>query len=524
MMRHATCLAALVLLSTSAAVPAAAQSRDARTAVRDFDAYAAKAARDWQVPGLSIAVVRNDSVLFAKGYGLRTLGQPGTVDENTLFGIMSTTKAMTATAIAMLVDEGKLAWTDPVSKWLPELQFPDPFLTRELTVKDLLTHNTGLGNADLLWARGDMDRPEILRRVRFLKPAYSLRSSFIYQNVMYGAAGDVVARASGMSWADFLRTRIFVPVGMTRTYATFGQMAETRDANVSRAHFRVRDTIRVIAEDTVDAIPAAGSVWSTASDMARWARFLLDSTRVGDKRLVSAASYAQLFAPQALVPPGEFYPTVARTHPRWTSYGLGWFQQDYDGRYIAFHTGSLDGRTAIIALVPDARMAVVVFGNLDHAEVRHALMLRAIDVFAGTGRTARRDWNAELLDLYGGLRRTADSARKAEETKRVAGTRPSLPLTAYAGSYSHPAWGSVVVTEQGGTLHMQMGRGPQNGGMLEHWNYDTFRVAFGDGRGGTSLIQFALAPDGTVSRLLLDGSDEYAFARTPGATAVSVGR
>lgn len=506
-------LAALALV----AAPVAAQPR----AVRDFDAYAATAARDWEVPGLSIAVVRNDSVLLARGYGVRALGEPGAVDEHTLFGIMSTTKAMTAAAIAMLVDEGKVRWDDPVSKWIPELQFPDPFLAREVTVRDLLTHNTGLGNADLLWARGDLALPEILRRVRHLRPAYSLRASFVYQNVMYGAAGEVIARASGMSYADFLQARLFRPLGMTRTYATFGAAAAARDANMSRAHYRIRDTVRVIAEDTVDAVPAAGSVWSTASDMARWARFLLDSARVGGKRLISAPGYAELFRPQALVPEDEFYPTTARTHPRWTSYGLGWFQQDYDGRYVAFHTGSLDGRTAIIGLVPDARVAVIVFGNLDHAEVRHALMLRAIDTFAGTHGAPVRDWSAELRALYGGLRRQADSARAAADARRVAGTRPSLPLGSYAGRYAHPAWGDLRIDERDGQLRLQLGAGAQNAGPLEHWHYDTFRAMLGDGRAGAQAVQFVLGTDGRVASLRLGGSADYEFRRTSDATTVS---
>ena len=494
---------------------AAAQPASTAATVREFDAYTAKAARDWNVPGLAIAIVRNDSVLLAKGYGVRALGEPGAVDEHTLFGIMSTTKAMTTAALAMLVDDGKVAWNDPVSKWLPEVQFPDPYLGRELTVRDLLTHNTGLGSADMLWTRGDLELPEILRRIRYMQPAYSLRSGFQYHNVMYGAAGEVIARASGMTWDDFVRTRIFVPVGMSRTFPTYRATAATRDANISSAHYRVRDTVRVIAEDLVDAVPAAGSVWSTASDMARWARFLLDSARVDGKRLISARNFAELFRPHVVVPPGEFYPSTQLTRPRWTTYGLGWFQQDYNGRYLAFHTGSLDGRTAIIGLVPDAGMAVIVLGNLDHAEVRHALMLRAVDVFTGTNGAPVRDWSTELSALYGAQRRRADSLRTVNEARRIAGTRPTLPLSAYAGTYTHPAWGTFIVTERGGSLHLQAGVGPQNTGPLEHWNYDTFRVTFGDGRSSPSIIQFVLGTDGSVSRLLLGGNDSYAFTRAP---------
>ena len=201
--------------SPRAAAQKAAQERAAQ--VKEFDAFVAKGLKDWNVPGISVSVVKNDSVIFSKGYGVRTLGTPGAVYDQTLFGIMSTTKAFTAMSLAMLVDEHKVAWNDPVSKWLPEMEFPGAFESRDLTVKDLLTHNTGIGNADLLWTRNDLSREEILRRVRFLTPDYSIRDGFVYQNVMYAAAGEVVARASGISWEEFVRTRIFQPLGMTRS-------------------------------------------------------------------------------------------------------------------------------------------------------------------------------------------------------------------------------------------------------------------------------------------------------------------
>lgn len=510
MRRLAACLFFFTILTSNAA----AQTRSVDATVREFDAYAAKAARDWGVPGLAIAVVRNDSVLLARGYGVRELGAPGAVDEHTLFGIMSTTKAMTAAAVAMLVDEGKLGWDDPVSKWLPELQLADPYATRELRVRDLLTHSAGLGNADRLWIRGDLGTAEILRRLRWLEPAYSFRSSFTYQNVMYGAAGEVIARAAGTSYPEFLRARLFAPLGMTRSHPTHAAVAAARDPNTSRAHYRIRDTVRAIDEDVVDALPAAGSVWSTASDMARWARFLLDSGRVNGRRLISARAFAQLFQPQVIVPDAEFYPTTRLTRPHWTTYGLGWFQQDYAGRFLAFHTGSLDGRTAIIGLVPDARVGIVVLGNLDHAEVRHALMLRAIDTFAGGAPS--RDWSTDLLALYGDRRRLADSARVAAESRRVAGARPSLPLPSYAGTYVHRVYGPIVVTERGGALRLREGAGPQNEAPLTHWHYDTFRATYGDGRDAPRLVQFVIGVNGTPTRLLIGGNEGLAYVRESG--------
>lgn len=501
----------LVLLTLSAG-PLAAQGTTAAQ-VRELDAFVTKGVRDWEIPGLTVTVVRNDSVVFAKGYGVRRLGAAGAVDAQTQFGIMSTTKAFTALALAMLVDEHKVAWTDPITKHLPDFQFRDPFLTREATVKDLLTHNIGIGNADLMWARGDVTAAEILHRVRYLPAAYSLRGGFAYQNVMYGAAGELIARVSGMSWSDFVRTRIFQPLGMTNSYTTYTGMHAAAGANQSEPHFRIRDTIRVIADETVDVLPAAGSIWSNAGDMGKWLRFLLDSGRVHGTRLVSDDNFRELLKPQSFVTASEFYPTARVTKPHWTTYGLGWFQQDFRGRFLAFHTGSLSGRTAMVGLLPDARTGVFIAGNLDHAEFRHALMLQALDLFAGTNGQPKRDWSAEFLTLYKGL---DDAGRKGEAdlvASRVTGTRPSQPLAAYVGTYTHRAWGDLVVSLEGGSLRVAFGPSADMTGRVQHWHYDTFRGELGDGRGGASMFVFQLNAAGAVSQVLFEGSDAYAFTR-----------
>lgn len=481
--------------------------------VRELDAYIVKGMRDWEIPGLTIAVVRNDSVLFTKGYGVRKLGAAGAVDAQTQFGIMSTTKAFTALALAMLVDEGKVAWNDPITKHLPEFQFSDPFLTREATVKDLLTHNIGLGNTDLLWARGDLSRAEILKRVRYVPTAYSLRSGFTYQNVMYGAAGELVARVSGMSWEAFIQTRVFGPLGMTHSYTTYDAMHSASGDNQSAPHFRIRDTIRVIADEKVDVLPAAGAIWSNAVDMAKWVRFLLDSGRVDGKRLVTDTGFRKLLEPQSFVPSSEFYPTAQITKPHWTTYGLGWFEQDFRGRFLAFHTGSLDGRTAMMGVLPDARVGVFIAGNLDHAEFRHALLLQVMDIFAGTNGGTPRNWSTEFLALYKDLRERGEKATAALAAKRVVGTRPTLALASYAGTFTHPVWGDLVIAQDGASLRASLGPSPSNSGALEHWHFDTFRAFLGDGRGGASYFMFQLDGEGKATRLVMSGDDGYTFRR-----------
>lgn len=460
-----------------------------------LDAMIQRGMHDWHIPGLAVTVVRNDSVLMLRGYGVREYGKPGRVDEHTLFGIMSTTKAMTSTGIALLVEDDVLRWSDPVTKWVPEFEMPDPYVTRELHLLDLLTHRAGLGNADLLWLRWDLDDEEILRRVRDLAPAYSFRDGYIYQNIMFGLAGHVTERASGMSWAAFMRERLWAPLGMTRTFASWRDVDASGDPNVSAPHEIIGDTIAVITEDPVDAIPSAGAVWSTAYDMARWVRFLLDSSRVGDGRLLSERNFRMLFRPHNLIPVEQFYPSTIRTQPHWTAYGAGWFLQDYRGEFVAFHTGSLDGRIAIVGLLPDHRLGVVMLANMDHAEFRHALMLKVFDLQLGD---PSHDWNADLLQLYDSLAARGDSTRAARDAARVSGTSPRLPLEAYAGTYRHRVWGDLLVRFEKDRLVARLGENPELGGPLVHWHYETFRTRWGDGRSSPGWLSFDIGPDGAV--------------------------
>lgn len=497
------------LLCSTLLLPVAAEAQR-RTTEAELDAYITKGMQDWRIPGLSIVVVKNDSVVYEKGFGVRRLGAPERVDARTLFGMMSTTKAMTALAIAMLVDSGKVAWDDPVTKHLPWFQLKDPWVTRELTVRDLLTHRAGLGNADLLWVRGDLSTREILERVRLLDPAYSMRDGFVYQNIMYQVAGEVVAAASGMPWERFVQTRIMDAIGMAHSHATLAATRASGDANASSAHFDIDGTVRPIDESPVDRVPAAGAAWSNADDMGRWLRFLLDSGRVNGKRLVSESSFRELWKPQSFVTPSQFYPTASLTRPHWMTYGLGWFEQDYRGKFVAMHTGSMDGRTAIVGLIPDDRVGVYIFGNVDHAEFRHALMWRVLDAYTGA---PPRDWSAEFLTLYGGFKRAGAEATAAREAKRVAGTRPSAPLTAYAATYVHEAWGDMIVRETNGQLSIEFGPMPENRGTLEHWHYDTFRSRLGDGRGGWTYFTFRMGANGTVAAMRFDDDASFEFVR-----------
>ncbi len=488
---------ATVLALWLVAVPLGSQSAP----LAGFDEYVAAAVSDWKVPGLAVAVVKDGQVAMSKGYGVRELGKPAPVDDRTLFAIGSTTKAMTAALAGMLVDEKKLAWDDPVIKHLPWFQLKDPAVTRELTVRDLLTHRGGLPNSDYLWYGQSNSTREILERVRLIDPGYSLRSRFVYQNVMYAAAGAVIESASGRSWADMMRTRNFEPLGMSDTAATLALVP--KDANVASPHVSMRGKLTVIENLPVDNVAAAGSVWSSARDMSKWMRFMLDGGVAGGqggKRLLSEQTAAELFRPQTIAPE-TMYPTTRLVKPHWMTYSLGWFQQDYQGRAIDFHTGSIDGMIAIIGLMRDERLGVYVLGNLDHAELRHALMYSVFDRY--TGRAAR-NWSAELKALYGELEQRSAELLKRAESQRVAGTSPSLALDKYAGRYSDPLRGDVDVTYDGATLRMQHGTVMR--GTLEHWHYNTFRAKWAAEWRNPAMVTFHLGVSGRPETLELNGA------------------
>lgn len=469
--------------------------------VSAFDKYVAQAVAQWEVPGLSIVVVQEGKVIFQKGYGVRKLGEAAPVDTRTIFGICSTTKAMTAAAMGMLVDEGKVKWDDPVIQYLPEFRLSDPYVTRAVRVRDLLTHNAGLPNADFLWYGQHLGAAEIMHRLQYVPMGYPLRGGYTYQNVMYFVAGELIARVSGMSWADFVQTRLFDPLGMQHTYPTIA--ASMAENNRSVPHQRVQGKVVPIRDMAVDEVAAAGAVWSNAEDLSKWSRFVLDSARVDGVRLLKPETWAEWFKPQTIIPAADFYPTVALTKPTWTTYGLGWFQQDYQGQTIQFHTGSMDGTIAIHGLLPAKKLGVFVLGNLDHAEVRHALMFKAFDFFGKAGPP--RDWSTDLLQLYQGITDKATARNEQVLRQRTPNTNPSLSLSEYVGTYQHPLFGVVEVRMTNNRLIVQ--ETPDLQLTLEHWHFDTFKGISNLFWNDPSFVQFSLDASGKVDRMKVGGSD-----------------
>ncbi len=366
---------------------------------RAFDAFANKVLADWEVPGAAIAIVRDDRVIYAKGYGVREISTPSaasrnlnSVDERTIFGVASNSKAFTSTALAMLVDEGKVSWDDKVIKHLPDFKLADDYATREITIRDLLSHRSGLPayGGDILWWGGDYGRSDIVHRVRFVKPAYSFRSTYAYQNIPFIIAGQIIEKVSGKTWDEFVKTRILQPLKMNETTTSIRDFPP--NANKTTPHFRNLESGRTfpIAWRNLDNGAAAAGLNSNVLDMANWLRLQLNEGEFEGKRLVSQKNIREIQSPQTIIPFAS-QPPEPKLKSHFRAYGLGWTLREYAGYKMVTHSGWTDGQLSVTKMIPEKRVGVVVLTNVHHQNAYAPLAYRALDIALGLSET---DWNA----------------------------------------------------------------------------------------------------------------------------------
>ncbi len=482
-------------LAAGCALACAASPAPAQLRQKDFDAYVTRGLQVLRTPGAAIAVVKDGKVLFAKGYGVRALGDTGRVDAHTLFQIASNTKAFTTAALAMLADDGKLSWDDPVTKFLPGFQLYDPYVTREFTVRDLVTHRSGLGlgAGDLLWFHSSYGREEIAYRIRYAKPVSSFRSQYAYDNVLYIVAGEVVRAASRKSWDDFVRERIFTPLGMTETGTTTDALTSSR--NAARPHSVDNGRLQIVPVDSVENIAPAGGIASNVGDLAKWVLCRLDSGRYTGGRLFSAGQAREMWSGQTILPIGDPPAPLAALRANFAEYGLGWRLRDYQGRKIVSHTGGLAGMTSQVTLVPSERLGIVVLTN-GESDLMAALSYRLLDTFFNLRPT---DWVAAFAQAAQLDRAHADSILAAGRAGRDSLSKPSLPLERYAGRYRDDLYGDAAITLENGTLVLRFGRSPAFTGDLTHWQYDTFIARWRAPHLEDAYVTFALDPDASIA-------------------------
>jgi CubicO group peptidase (beta-lactamase class C family) len=492
-------LAAVAVLLTWAS--AAAQPRAA--APPDLDAHVARVIRAFDVPGMAVAIVKDGRVVSTMGYGVRRIGEPGRVDAQTIFGIASNTKVFTAAALGMLVDEGRIRWDAPVVEYLPSFQMWDPYVTRELTVRDLLVHRSGLGlgAGDLLWwPPSTYTRKEIVRRLRYIRPATSFRSAYAYDNVLYLVAGEVIEVVSGQSWEDFVGARILKKVGMSGSFVRYPP-PDAR-ANLAATHAPVDGKVRPVTPFDSDNTNPAGGIHSNAADMAKWMAVLLARGQLPDgSRLFSEDTWRQLTTAVTPMPIGNPPPDLAALRPNFRGYGLGLNVQDYRGRKIVTHTGGLPGYVSRVLLVPDAQLGVAVLTNQESGAAFESVAYHVVDHYLEAPRT---DWIAAYQGLMARQRASLAEAAAKAAASRDASSRPSLPLGTYAGTYADAWYGDVAVEHRDGRLSIRFTKTPLLAGDLEHWQHDTFiaRWRARDLR-ADAYVTFALNPDGSIDQVKL---------------------
>ncbi len=489
-------------------------------------------------PGLSLAIVEDGRTTLAKGYGVKRLGAPDPADAHTAFPIGSESKAFTATALAILVDRGKLSWGDKVVDRLPGFQMYDPYVTAHMTVRDLLTHRSGLGLGEgdlMIFPTTTRTRADIVHALRYLKPATGFREVFAYDNILYIVAGALVEAVSGQSWDDFVRDNIFKPVGMADAHTNY----TTGASNEVALHSRVGDAIRgegtpavLHGAETAQVIAPAGGVNASAQDMARWMNVqLAQGALPTGGRLFSEAQAGELWRPVVVVPPEEFQlpASLAGMAPDLQTYALGWFVESYRGHKIVEHSGAVFGGLAMLYLIPDKHVGIAVAINSEDGAARRAVMFHLLDHYLDQPST---DWIGALKQARAeSLAKGRAALAALPDPSAPAGVAPALSPERYAGRYADPWYGSMTVAMGSpGRLTIRFDRTPGMEGALEPLGGNRFRTRWRDRNIEDAFVDFQVgggAVTGATMKAispLADFSFDYQDLHFTAAAAPPVGR
>ena len=469
----------------------------------DLDAYIARDMKTFDVPGIAIAIVKDGKVVFAKGYGVRKLGDATPVDENTLFGIGSNTKAFTSAALASLVDEGKISWDDKVHERLKGFQMYDPYVSHEMTIRDLLTHRSGmgLGEGDLLfWPHTTFTREDIIYRLRFMKPASSFRSHYAYDNLMYIAAGQIIPAVTGKSWEDYIREKILQPLGMKTT--NLSTTAFNPGDNYAFPHSKVDGKLQTIPFQDLDNAGPAGAINSSVAEMAKWITLQLNRGKFPgrEERLFSEAQSREMWTAQTLTPISAEASPIGVLRPQFAAYALGWGIRDYHGRKLVGHTGGVSGFVSRVILVPEESLGMVILTNAEQGGAFDSIMYHVLDSYFGLPST---DWIPNFKDAGDQYEKAAKQAMAESDKGRAVNSKPSLPLEKYAGIYNDAWYGPITIKQESSGLVFSMDHTPKAIADLQHWQYDTFKAHWRDRTIEDAFVTFTLNPDGSIDHFTM---------------------
>lgn len=435
----------------------------------DIDTMAQQTLQEWGIPGMAVAVVHKGNNLTVAGYGVRQRGNTDKVTEETLFQIASLSKAFTAASIGTLVEQGKLQWEKPIKNYLPEFRLKDPIATEEVTLRDLLSHRTGLPGTSKdcwrLWRHAERSTEELIHRLAFVDPAHAFRSHFSYNNVAYQTAAVIAERTSGLPWSTLVEQNVFSRLGMKRTHMSYSRLIH--DANVASPHLLQSIREKPISWENWEALPAAGGVNSCAKDMALWLKYCL----------TSPPALQESFRPQTLMEAnGLLDPIALLSWPiivheqKIVAYGYGWGMYSLGGKTVLLHTGLADGMQSICAIVPDEELGIAILTNQEGHFGMATLLNTILDRFLDQPPVS---WDKKAHEAASEMGQAATAVRKELEANRSK-KGPSFPLTQYVGHYEHPAYGSIWIRLEKDHLTIELWTHEK--GVLRSWDRDRFEV------------------------------------------------
>lgn len=483
---------------------AATFSARAQLSSRQIDSLSEKVLKTFDVPGIAVAVIKDGKLIHSKGYGLRSLKTKEPVNEHTLFGIASNSKAFTAAALGMMVDEGKLSWDDKVVDLIPDFKLYNPYVTQEFTVRDLLTHRSGLGlgAGDLMiWPdSGSVTKTELIHNLHYLKPVSAFRTKYDYDNLLYVVAGEVLAKVSGMSWEDFIEKRIMQPLGMSESAAAYLRLKS--DKNTIDAHAPVNGKVEVIGKNFTQIANAAGGIWSNLEDMSKWAIMQMNNGKYGsqqEKSLFSEKAHREMWSPQTIIRGSSPY----NTH--FSSYGLGWFLSDVKGYFQATHTGGLGGIVTQVTLIPELKLGIIVLTNQQSGAAFNAVTNSIKDSYFGIkGKDRIGQYRENELKNQ----READQITNkvwADIAAAQKKTKDKPDLNNYTGTFADPWFGKVTITDKNGVLWFQSVKSPKLCGTLSFYKGNTFIAKWKDrSMDADAYLLFSLDKDGKAWGLKME--------------------
>ena len=460
-----------------------------------IDEVVRKAFEVFKPTGLSVAVVKDSSIIYHKALGIGNTDTRKPVSTTSLFNIASCSKAFTAAAIGMLVDEGKLNWTDKVVDYFPEFKLADDYITRELTIEDLLCHRSGLGTffGDLLWYNTTYSDEEVMRRIQNEPITRRFGIEFGYQNIMFMVAGDIIYNVTGLTWSEFVQSRIFMPLGMKQTRPSNDELSTDQD--IAFGHINNK----VIKVYDFNAAKPAAAIYSSVDELSLWTILLLNNGTYRNQNIIFPGTLERIMEPHTILGASN---SQKQHGINFYMYGLGWFIYDYNGKKVVEHDGGMPGYISKVTLVPDQKISIIILNNGNDAFVNSALRGDLMDILV---KGKEFDWIGEYANTKARSEAYEQKSNLERINSRVPGTRPSLKLVGYTGTFRDKSYGDAEVSFEGGKLNLSFLPSKEIfSGELEHWHYDTFKVVFKDEFLTFGLITFEFDAYGKVTGFKID--------------------